>query len=208
MIMRRIIFVMILFVMIIFVGSMILFNDRREPVEQSQGPLLSDEVESYRDLVHQTAEEFGIGNYTDILLAIMMQESGGRETDLMQAAESDFNTRYPNTPGAIEDPEYSIRCGVQVLKYALQRVGVKGPNDLSRLGIAVQAYNLGIYGYLDYMEEIGAREWTTETAQAFAEIASNHTLRDEDNPYYTSAGPWNYGDQHYWEHVKRYYPFG
>ena len=36
-------------------------------------------------------------------------------------------------------------------------------------------------------------------------IASGETARSEENPLYTTAGPWDYGDQHYPEHVLRYY---
>ncbi len=48
-----------------------------------------------------TASEFGILEYVPIIQAIMMQESGGRGTDPMQASECPYNTQYPNTPGAL-----------------------------------------------------------------------------------------------------------
>ena len=35
--------------------------------------------------------------------AIMMQESGGRGTDPMQASECPYNTQYPNTPGGVHN---------------------------------------------------------------------------------------------------------
>ena len=44
--------------------------------------------------------------------------------DVMQAAEGGFNTRYPHVPNGITDPEYSIECGVQELKYALDKAAV------------------------------------------------------------------------------------
>lgn len=38
----------------------------------------------------------------------MMQESGGKGNDPMQASESGYNTKYPRVPNGITDPEYSI----------------------------------------------------------------------------------------------------
>lgn len=43
----------------------------------------------------------------------MMQESGGRGTDPMQSSECPYNTEYPNSPGAIQDADYSINVGIQ-----------------------------------------------------------------------------------------------
>ena len=41
--------------------------------------------------------------------------------------------------------------------------------------------------------------------KAFAEIASGETERSKEDPLYDTAGPWDYGDQYYPEHVLRYY---
>ena len=51
---------------------------------------LSDTVEAYRSTVKSAAEKYGIPQYVDILLAMMMQESGGRGNDVMQAAGSGY----------------------------------------------------------------------------------------------------------------------
>ena len=56
---------------------------------------LSDEVLSYRPAVERAAAKYGMSDYVDLILAVMMQESGGRGLDVMQAAEGGFNTRYP-----------------------------------------------------------------------------------------------------------------
>ena len=47
--------------------------------------------------------------------------------------------------------------------------------------------------------------WTAQSAQAFAQMASGGTQRDEDDPLHDPAGPWDYGDQYYPDHVLRYY---
>ena len=72
-----------------------------------------------------------------------MQESGGRGLDPMQAAEGSFNTRYPHEPNGIQDPEYSIQCGVQELKAALISAEVENPIDMERIKLALQGYNFG-----------------------------------------------------------------
>ena len=77
---------------------------------------LSDEVLAYRPLVSEIAARYGMSDYVELILAVMMQESGGRGGDPMQASESGYNTRFPRGPGTITDPEYSIECGIQALR--------------------------------------------------------------------------------------------
>lgn len=66
-------------------------------------------------MIRQYAAQYGISEYVELIKAVMMQESGARGSDPMQASESGYNTRYPNTPGGITDPEYSIDVGIQTL---------------------------------------------------------------------------------------------
>ena len=73
----------------------------------------------------------------------LMQESGGRGLDPMQAAEGSFNTRYPHEPNGIKDPEYSIECGVQELKAALISAEVEKPIDMEHIKLALQGDNFG-----------------------------------------------------------------
>lgn len=49
-----------------------------------------------------------VSDYENVLLAIMMTESGGNGNDPMQASECGKNTRYPRKPNGITDPSYSI----------------------------------------------------------------------------------------------------
>ncbi len=68
---------------------------------------VSAEVEAYEPLIRQYANQYGIGEYVELIKAIMMQESGGRGLDPMQSSEGGFNTKYPRQPNGIKDPEYS-----------------------------------------------------------------------------------------------------
>lgn len=146
-----------------------------------------------------------MSDYVDLILAVMMQESSGQGTDPMQSSEGAYNTQYPQQPNGITDPSYSISCGIQELKYALDKSGCTGPADLSHIRLALQAYNFGTDSYFSYLEKNGETSWTTESAQAFAQMASGGRQRDEDDPLHDPAGPWDYGDQYYPDHVLRYY---
>ena len=52
------------------------------------------------------AIEYDIEDYVSLLQAIMMQESGGKGNDPMQASESGYNTKFPRVPNGITEPEY------------------------------------------------------------------------------------------------------
>lgn len=51
---------------------------------------LSDEVIVYEDTIRKYAKEYDIEDYVSLLQAIMMQESGGKGNDPMQASESGY----------------------------------------------------------------------------------------------------------------------
>lgn len=154
---------------------------------------LSDEVLSYRPAVERIAAKYGMSEYVELILAVMMQESGGRGLDVMQAAEGSFNTIYPHKPNGITDPEYSIECGIQELKYALEKAGCTGPTDLDRIKLALQGYNYGS-GYIDWaMERDGG--YTKENAIAYSDMMCARPSWPYDR----------YGDKEYVEHVLRYY---
>ena len=109
---------------------------------------VSAEVEAYTPLIQKYAKQYGIPEYVELIKAVMMQESGGKGSDPMQAAEGSFNKKYPHEPNGIKDPEYSIECGVQELKAALVSAEVENPIDMER--IKQRSYPVGsgsIYGY-------------------------------------------------------------
>lgn len=171
------------------------------------GPALTINAscEAYRPQVEETAAIYDMTQYTDLILALMMQESSGSGPDVLQSSEGAYNTLYPRVPGGITDVSYSIECGIQELKYALEKAQVKGPDDLKRIRLALQAYNFGADAYFRFLDERGITSWSEESAQAFAQYASGGKARTEDDPYREHAGPWDYGDQRYPEHVLRYY---
>lgn len=155
---------------------------------------ISEEVKAYEPLIRQYAKEHGVEDYVLLIEAVMMQESGGRGTDPMQCSECGFNTRYPNTPGGIPDPEYSIDVGVQNLADCLQIAQCESPVDMDAIKLALQGYNYG-QGYITWaMSKYG--EYTKANAVEFS-------LKTAE-----SYGWSSYGDMDYVPHVLRYYPMG
>ena len=79
---------------------------------------LSQEVLAYTSTIQRYASQYGISEYVPSIQAIMMQESGGRGTDPMQASECPYNTRYPNSPGAIQD----LKCYNKVVTEVANKI--------------------------------------------------------------------------------------
>ncbi len=154
---------------------------------------VSDEVKAYAGLIQIYAAQHGIPEYAELIAAVMMQESGGRGNDPMQASECAFNTEYPKTPGGISDPEYSINIGIQNLADCLSQAGVEDPMDIERISLALQGYNFGS-GYISWaIRNYGG--YTELSAIEFSELMA-HRL-----------GWTSYGDPQYVQHVLRYYTF-
>ena len=155
---------------------------------------VSAEVEAYDPLIRQYATEYGIPEYVELIKAVMMQESGGRGLDPMQAAEGTFNTRYPHEPNGIQDPEYSIQCGVQELKAALEAAEVQNPIDMDNIKLALQGYNFG-NGYISWAR-------TNYGGYTYANAVEFSTMQAQ------RLGWESYGDTQYVTHVLQYYPYG
>lgn len=153
---------------------------------------VSEEVNAYTPLIQLYAKQHGIPQYVELIKAVMMQESGGRGSDPMQASECSFNARYPNTPGGITDPEYSVNVGIQNLAASLAQAGVESPIDIERISLALQGYNYG-NGYIRWaLENYGG--YSAQNAAEFSDMMA------------ARLGWSSYGDRQYVSHVLRYYP--
>ena len=155
---------------------------------------VSAEVEAYEPLIRQYARQYGIEEYVELIKAVMMQESGGQGSDPMQASECGYNTRYPNTPNGITDPEYSIDVGIQNLAACLREADVESPVDMNHIKLALQGYNYG-NGYISWAKE-NYGGYTYANAVEFSEMMAERN------------GWSSYGDKEYVSHVLRYYVFG
>lgn len=182
--------VLILVIVILFGGILCMVGGDNS---NSVSPV-SAEVEAYEPLIRQYANQYGIGEYVELIKAVMMQESGGRGLDPMQSSESGYNTRYPREPNGITDPEYSIQCGVQAIKNCLVSAGVENPIDMQNIKLALQGYNFG-NGYISWAKS-NYGGYTAANAAEFSDMMAQR------------MGWSSYGDKQYVPHVLRYYAFG
>lgn len=145
----------------------------------------------YTLVIRRYANEYGILEYVQVIQAIMMQESRGQGNDSMQASECPFNTRYPNSPNGITNPEYSIQVGIQYYAYCVQEAGCTGPQDLDKLKLSLQGYNYG-NGYIS---------WAIQNHGGYSEANALQFSQEQ-----AAAHGWSgYGDPEYVPHVMRYY---
>lgn len=136
----------------LFVGISLLSYEKPSTAEQ---PAISEDVENYRPIVEDYADQYDVGKYVDVILAMMMQESGGRGNDPMQASES-----YCGERECIKDPMLSIKQGIYYFSKNLDAAD----GDLE---LAVQSYNYGS-GFIDYVREQSG-SYSQETAIAFSQ---------------------------------------
>jgi Lysozyme-like/NlpC/P60 family len=139
---------------------------------------VSAEVLRYEPLIRKYAEEYGIGEYVGLIMALIQQESGGRHLDVMQSSES-----IGLPPGTITDPEYSIQIGVKYFAEVMKQA--KGD-----IRLALHGYNFG-NGFIPYALERGG--YSKEVAAEFSQRMAAKMGWDK------------YGDPHYVDHVLRYY---
>lgn len=152
---------------------------------------VNEKVLSYEPLIEKYAKEYQVSDYVSVIEAIMQQESSGNGTDVMQCSECYYNTEYPQSPGSIEDPEYSIKTGIHYFADCLTLAGCRGPGDLTRLKLALQGYNYG-HNYINWaLKRDGG--YTEQNAQDFSDMMKEKLGWDI------------YGDTSYPEHVLRYY---
>lgn len=135
--------------------------------QSTQSAALSPAVEAWRPIVQKYCDKYKIGDYTDLALALMMQESGGAEPDPMQAAEGSYGLyclKTKNNSGGHSHSlggipkghgECSINAGVQELRDALKAAKVKDPYDIGRIMVALQGYNYGMSRWIQWINQHG-----------------------------------------------------
>ncbi|MEI3611251.1 lysozyme family protein [Pseudogracilibacillus sp. SO30301A] len=155
--------------------------------------VFTKKVEQYRSTVEKYAIEFDVEEHTDVLLAMMLQESGGRGDDPMQSSES-----LCGEVGCITDPEQSIKQGVSYFAEALQAAD-------GEIELAIQAYNFGI-GFIYYLKK-NKQSYNQDTTIKFsqemyknADDPSLYTCLREEAKQYDAC----YGDIFYAQDVMEY----
>ena len=157
---------------------------------QFSGEGIQDAVLAYQSVVDKYCKKYEIPKYSSLVLAVMQLESGGIGNDPMQCSECPYNLKYPNAPGGITDPNYSIKIGVQYLASCLRAAGCKSPQDISGISLALQGYNFG-GGYITWAKAKGG--YTSANAKTFSQMKAQQ------------LGWTSYGDVNYVTDVLRYY---
>jgi len=172
--------------------SLYTYHDRltKTPVVEQY---FSKKVEQHRPLVEKYAEEYGVEDHVDVLMAMIMQESGGRGGDPMQSSES-----LCGEVNCITEPEESIKQGIAYFSKILDA----SDDDVE---LSVQAYNFGIgfVSYVDDQEESYDQDTIIEFSQKMydeAEDQSKYTCLREEAEEYDAC----YGDIYYARDVMAY----
>lgn len=147
---------------------------------------VSADVERYSDTISKYANQYGIGGFTVVIKCVMMAESGGRGTDVMQCSECPYNERFSKAPNSITDVDYSIEIGIQYLSECLKQAGCNSPSDMPRLSLALQGYNYG-NGYIGWAQK-NYGGYSQANAQEFSNMMKAKLgWSGYGNPNYVSA---------------------
>lgn len=139
-------------------------------------------VERWKSTVYTIANREGIGQYTELFLALICQETGtSGDPDIMQSSEE---AGLP--PNSITDPVVSLQDGIQYFKSLLD-YGKARKVDFDTV---LQSYNFG-KGYIDFVAQHGGKDSTSLSEQFSQMEASVHHVP-------------SYGDPLYVQHVMRY----
>ncbi|MGW9018422.1 bifunctional lytic transglycosylase/C40 family peptidase [Priestia megaterium] len=188
-------------VLLLFVGSlvmmfMMILNDDEEQPETENSTIsgtanVPEAVSRWEPLVRKYGAENGLpGSVVPIVLALIMQESGGTAADVMQSSES-----QSKDPGYFNNPEVSIKFGMQHFANVYRKASGDIPTVL-------QSYNYGS-GFVDW---VLPRKYSLDLAKQFSiEQArkNGYTCRAWRSAEEKSKGMC-YGDPFYVPHVMRY----
>jgi hypothetical protein len=164
----------------------------------NQSTLIIDDpftnVKKYRPLLQEELKKYELEEYTDVLMALMQQESRGKGGDPMQSSEA-----AGLAPNEITDPKESIIQGVQ----HFHRVFTYGKEKKVDFLTVIQSYNMGM-GYITYIADHGGTH-TEKLAKKFS------MLQVKKNPNTYNCGgdknnfryPYCYGDFTYSTKVEK-----
>lgn len=79
---------------------------------------IAPEIERLLHVFEKYARKEGVYDQLNIIMALTMQESGGRYLDIMQSSES-----IGLPPNSITSPEYSIQVGVKHFAAVFKKAG-------------------------------------------------------------------------------------
>lgn len=131
-----------------------LFGSKDTLIDEGGTANVSQNVLKHKVTVEKYAKEYEVSQYVTVLLAMMMQESGGKGDDPMQSSES-----FCGSVGCINNSEESIRQGVKYFSEMLK-------NANGDLKTTIQSYNFG-GGFIDFVNQNGGK-YSKELAISFS----------------------------------------
>lgn len=168
----------LLFVMILISGEE---EENSGSSPGNAGLNVSEEVMKYQELVIKYANEYGIPEYINHLLAIMQVESGGKVDDVMQSSES------AGLPPNTLQPEESVKQGCMYFAGLLKTAEEKECD----FDTALQSYNYG-GSYINHVAANGKKH-TLDLAEQFAWNKSGGTKVPYSDPIAVQMnGGWRY----------------
>ncbi len=89
---------------------------------------INEACESYRTQVEQEAAEYGMSELCGSDTGTYDAGELRYRPDVMQSSEGAYNKLYPQKPNGITDTAYSISCGIQELKYSMEKSRCQKPH--------------------------------------------------------------------------------
>ncbi|MGG3641500.1 bifunctional lytic transglycosylase/C40 family peptidase [Bacillus gobiensis] len=192
---KKIVLIVLSFFMILVIGVMNLTVD----TGNSGTARVNKEVLAWEPVVRQYAEKNKIPEYVDVILAIIMVESGGKGSDIMQSSES-----LGLPPNTITDPVVSIDAGV---RHFASVVNDSRKKELD-FWTPVQSYNFGS-GFNNYVNSNG-KKYSFDLASDFAKNLANGRTVKYSNPVADFNGNirYAYGNMYYVMLLQQYISTG
>lgn len=134
-------------------------------------------VYSYEETIAEQTEKYGISDYQELAMSIMLTESKGEGNDPMQSSESAYGKQ-----NQFENAQDSIEQGVAYLAKLIK----KSVDMDCDLWTAVQAYNFGT-DYIDYVAKNGG-ENTLELAESYSKEVLSPLLGNDNEQTYRYWG--------------------
>jgi len=189
---KKIVLIVLSFFMLLVIGVITLVEG--SPLTTGTAKV-NAAVRAWEPVVEQYADKYGIPDYVNVILGIMMVESGGKGLDIMQSSES-----LGLPPNTISDPIVSIDVGVRLLASVVDNAR---SNHLD-FWTPVQSYNFGS-GFNAYVKNNGSH-YSFKLASDFSKNMASGKKVNYSNPIADFNGNYRYayGNMYYVMLVQQY----
>ncbi|MGM0941325.1 MAG: lysozyme family protein [Bacillota bacterium] len=156
---------------------------------------IDEAVLAWKPVVTEYANKYGIPEYTQVILAIIMVETRGAALDIMQSSES-----LGLPPNTLTDPIESIDAGVKHLASVVEDAKQKGLDYWT----PIQSYNYGT-GFNNYINNNG-KMYTFDLSSEFSKNQANGVRVNYSNPIadFNDNYRYKYGNMYYVMLIQQY----